>query len=245
MDYILHLINVQLVDNFYFRRACPDYHPYILRLYYGILFWMQCIRAGNHAKDIDVDAHQVLTMFLEAFPPETLPISGPLLGLFKTLCCSQPEIPTYGVVFPSLPSNPGPERRDSFMNANPISHVLPNIPAIFALLSDLNSKLNPADDAQAVYPAKGKHIPVPSTAVVFGHHSFPVHANRTDAQKWALCSSGLQYPCEADKKLHESFAEGLANYTFPRTAGKEALKQLRFAQNHSVPQGLVIHEPLR
>jgi hypothetical protein len=218
MDYIVHQINNLLVDNFYFKRACPDYHPYILRLYYGMIFWVQCLRAGLHARQIEIDAHVALTSFLDAFPLETLPISGPLLSLFKTLCCSQPEIPTYGVVYPKCPSTPGPERRDSFIAEGVEHHVMPNIPGIFALLSDLNQRLNPEDAAQATYPAKGKHFPVTAAAAaatIFGHHSFPVHATRTARQKWSLVSSGLQYPCEADKKLHENFAERYENFCFP------------------------------
>nr|BBA66578.1 capsid protein [Pear alphapartitivirus] len=227
MDYIVHQINSLLVDNFYFRRACPDYHPYVIRLYYGVLFWIQCLRAGNFAKSIDAEAHQTLNVFLDAFPPESLPISGPLVDLFKTLCCSQPEIPTYGKVFPSLPMHPGPELRSSFINGDPQSHVLPNIPGIFALLADLNAKLNPGIDQQAVFPAKGKHIPVTSTAAaatIFGHHSFPIPANRSAAERWSLVSSGLQYPCEADKKLHENFAERIDNFDFPPTAQDDNLQ---------------------
>nr|QRG29207.1 putative CP [Panax cryptic virus 4] len=226
MDYIVHHINSLLVDNFYFRRACPDYHPYVIRLYYGILFWIQCLRAASHARGIDIEAHQTLTSFLDAFPVDSLPVSGPLLDLFKTLCCSQPEIPTFGKVYPTLPIQPGPAQRSTFLVNQPIHYLLPNIPGIFALIEDLNAKLNPGPDQQPVYPAKGKHTPVSAnatTAVIFGHHSFPATATRSNAEKWSLVSSGLQYPCEADKKLHENFAERLENFEFPITAADDDL----------------------
>ncbi|ANQ45204.1 capsid protein [Rose partitivirus] len=228
MDYIVHIINDLLVDNFYFRRACPDYHPYILRLYYAVLFWIQCLRAGNYARMLDVESHQALVTFVDAFPPETLPISGPLVDLFKTLCCSQPEIPNFGMVFPAVPAAPGPDARSSFIKNDVASHLLPNIPGIFALIEHLNSKLNPADPAQAIFPAKGKHIPVerqPLQATIFGHYPFPQN-NRTDAQRWSLVSSGLQHPCEADKKLHENFAERIDNFQFPRTAAEDDLSSI-------------------
>jgi len=226
MDYIVHQINSLLVDNFYFRRACPDYHPYIIRLYYGVLFWIQCLRASSYARHIDIEAHQTLTSFLDSFPPDSLTISGPLLDLFKTLCCSQPEIPTYGKVYPCLPDTPGPEARSTFMVNTSAHYIIPNIPGIFALLEDLNAKINPPADQQAIFPAKGKHIPVSATATaatVFGHHTFPAPATRTNAERWSLCSSGLQYPCEADKKLHENFAERLENFEFPTTAANDDL----------------------
>lgn len=230
MDYIVHLINDQLVDHFYFRRNCSDYHPYILRLYYGVLFWIQCLRAGNAVRAIDAEQHQFLTRFLDAFPPETLTISSPLLDLFKTLCASQPEIPTYGKVYPILPPAPGPEARSTFMNSDKFCFIVPNIPGIFALLEDLNILINPTTaGAAAVYPNKGKHFPVAANrnqAVVFAHHQFPASANMTQKDRWMLASSGLQYPCEADKRLNEAFAERYGNFNFPATAGTDDMRSL-------------------
>lgn len=226
MDYIIHKINTSLVSNFHFRRACPSYHPYILRLYYAVLFWIQCMRASHHAIKLNSHAHMALTYFLDAFPPESLPISSPLLGLFKTLCCSNPEIPNYGYLYPKIPSHPGPQKRHAFMRHEPQSHIMPNIPGIFALLEDLNAKMNPVDDSvQPVYPALGKHIPVSMAAedTVFGHHIFPAPAQRSNEDKWALVSSGLQYPCEADKKLHQYFAERYNDFDFPTLADDDDL----------------------
>lgn len=221
MDYILHQINTLLVDNLHFRRACPDYHPYILRLYYAVLFWIQCLRAAKHAMNLDNQASQTLTDFLDTFPPEILPISSPLLHLFKSLCCSQPEIQSYGIVYPDLPSSPGPDTRRSFMLETATSHILPNIPEIFALIEDLIKKIS--SNSSYLCPAKGKHIPVAASAAVFGHHSFPDRTARSEAEKWALVSSGLQYPCEADKKLNEFFAERIFHFDLPVTAEKDDL----------------------
>ncbi|XP_050224102.1 IAA-leucine resistant 2 [Mercurialis annua] len=226
MDHIVHLINSTLLDSFHFRRACPDYHPYILRLYYAVLFIIQVMRASRHANILSAEGSQTLSYLLDVFPPESLPVSGPLLELFKTLCCSQPENPTYGLVSPRLPIPLGPATRRDFMLTAAEHHIIPNIPGIMALIADLNDKINPASDNQAVYPAKGKHIPVSSTATsatVFGHHSFGAAATRTTAYKWSLCSSGLQYPCEADEKLHEEFAERLDSFDFPATAETDVL----------------------
>ncbi|KAL8549050.1 hypothetical protein ACS0TY_008065 [Phlomoides rotata] len=223
MDYILHQINTLLVDNVYFRRTCPAYHPYILRLYYAVLFWIQCLRAARYAGNLGNEASQTLSFFLDTFPPETLPISSPLLHLFKTLCCSQPEIQTYGMIYPDLPSSPGPDTRRSFMLQTATSHILPNIPGIFALIEHLKSKMCPPNNNMTEYPAKGKHIPVGNSAAVFGHHSFPDPTARSEAEKWALVSSGLQYPCEADKKLHEGFADRINDFEFPITSEKDDL----------------------
>lgn len=71
MDYVVHLMNKNLVDNYYFKRVVPDYHPYILRLYYGVLFWIQCLRAGRHANTLNPEQHHFLLYFLNNHPPES------------------------------------------------------------------------------------------------------------------------------------------------------------------------------
>jgi len=93
MDYIVHAMNITLCDNFDFKRANPNYHPYILRLYCGVLFWIQCLRAGNEVNDLTDVQHRFLNRFLDNHPLESLAVPGPLLGLFKTLCSSEPEFP--------------------------------------------------------------------------------------------------------------------------------------------------------
>ncbi|KAL9151719.1 hypothetical protein ABFS82_11G070400 [Erythranthe guttata] len=219
MDYIIHQTNDLLVDHPHFRRSSPDYHPYILRLYYGILFWIQCLRAAAAVQALNSDQHQTLTRFLSAFPPDSLTISSPLLYLFKTLCSSPPppENPSYGKVYPLLPSPPGPTARSAFMSNSPYHYIIPNIPGILALLSDLNSTINDSNN-NPVYPGKGKHVPVADNRnepVVFAHHRFPPTVDMTDKDRWMLASSGLQYPCEADEKLHKGFAQRYENFSFP------------------------------
>lgn len=217
MFHIVHLLNVHLVDHYYFKRYCPDYHPYVLRLYYGILFYIQCLRAAADVKDLPDDQHQFLVRFSQAHPPESLPIAGPLLTVFKSICTSQPEILSYGKVYPKIPTSLGPKVRKDFWCASPVAFMQPNVPGIFALLEHLNSLIN---GSPAVIPKKGKHLPVTSdatTAQIFGHHSFAAPASRTHNDKWALISPGLEYACEADSKLNQDFAERYENFDFPPT----------------------------
>ncbi|KAI3821176.1 hypothetical protein L1987_08735 [Smallanthus sonchifolius] len=171
MDYVLHL-NYNLADNFYFKRNAPNFHPYILRLY-GIVFWIQCLRAGHNVAALNPTDHEFLFRFLDAYPVESLPIVGPLIPL-------------------------------AFIRDHVTSCTLPNVPGILALLEHLNSVINAA---QPTYPKLGAHTPVAANATVFGQHSFPASVTRGPKDCWSLVSSGLQYPCEADAKLNESFAE--------------------------------------
>nr|CAH2618897.1 putative coat protein [String-of-pearls partitivirus]CAI5383978.1 putative coat protein [String-of-pearls partitivirus] len=224
MDYVVHQMNYNLVDNFYFKRHAPDYHPYVLRLYYAILFWIQCLRAANTVCALEPDQHQLLSHFLDAYPPESLPVAGPLIPLFKTLCSSQPEFSTYGAIYPRIPVRAGPRRRHQFVRDNTASFSLPNVPGIFALLEHLNTLIN---GLQPLYPRKGAHTPVAEAAATFGHHAFPARPDRSPLESWSLCTSGLQHPCEADARLNEAFAERYANFDFPVTAANDNTSQLR------------------
>ncbi|KAK9058303.1 hypothetical protein SSX86_023144 [Deinandra increscens subsp. villosa] len=226
MDYILHQINSNLVDNFYFNRITPDFHPYILRLYYGIIFWIQCLRAGSSVSALRPYDPQFLSRFLNAFPPESLPVVGPLVPLFKTLCSSQPEFSTYGKVYPILPTAPGPEQRSSFSRDAVDWHILPNVPGIIALLEHLNSVINAE---KPMYPKIGTHIPVAANTdqdTVFGHHTFDASDKRTARDSWSLVSSGLQYPCEAHAKLNEAFSKRYEGFDFPVTYANDNLASI-------------------
>lgn len=223
MYHLVHIMNDILTDSRSFRRACPDYHPYILRLYCGILFWIQCLRVCAHTATLSGSWHQFLVRFLDTHPLESLPIPAPLVLLFKSLCASQPEIKEYGFVSPTLPPQAGPSRRDSFMRDEPAAFVLPNVPGIFALLADLNAKINAT---QPIYPTKYAHTPVSDAAVTFGLHQFAADADRTAKDKWSLVSAGLEYPCEADKKLHETFAERFPTFNFPPMAAGDNLTRV-------------------
>ncbi|MFS7997855.1 hypothetical protein Hanom_Chr12g01146861 [Helianthus anomalus] len=90
----------------------------------------------------------------------------------------------------------------------------------------LNSVIN-AD--QPIYPKIAAHIPVAANTnqnTVFGHHSFNASATRTVRDSWSLVSSGLQYPCEADARLNEVFAERYDSFDFPETAANDDLTSI-------------------
>ncbi|KNA19829.1 hypothetical protein SOVF_057810 [Spinacia oleracea] len=112
------------------------------------------------------------------------------------------------------------------MRDNSSAFFFPNIPGIIALLEDLNSLIN---GEPTVFPAMGKHTPVEETGnqtKVFGHYSFPPLPERSDFEKYALCSPGLQYACEADKHLNKSFANCYHNFNLPATRANDDLRPI-------------------
>ncbi|XP_021767027.1 IAA-leucine resistant 2-like [Chenopodium quinoa] len=100
------------------------------------------------------------------------------------------------------------------------------MPGIIALLEDLNLLIN--GDPQVI-PSMGKHISVQEAGnqtKVFGYYRFPPLNQRSDFEKYALCSPGLQYAFEADKCLNKSFADSYHNFDFPTTHANDNLRPI-------------------
>lgn len=143
MMFILHHINLLLCDNFYFKRNAPDYHPYLLRYYFSILFFIQCFRAMDTCDLLDGEQHDILTRFLNSYPLESLVIPGPLLHVFKSICSSQAEFPQYGKVCPKIPKDFGTDDRSTGPAVGTQNWALPSISNIFDslnLLKDLTTE---------------------------------------------------------------------------------------------------------
>lgn len=228
MDYLLHEVNLALCDNDNFLRYCPSYHPYYLRLYYGILFWIQCLRAREYSRKLTTEESSFLESFNTAFPYQGLPICGPLLLLFKTLCCSQPEIDTYGLVIPELPARPGPEYRHEFIRGDLHHFFLPNIPGIFALIDNLHDIVMDADE-DFEFPEAAEHVPIPpgnAQATFFGTHLFSPHAQLNEFERYSLNSPGLQFPCEADSRINRSFSREYDSFYFPALLADDELSTI-------------------
>jgi hypothetical protein len=224
MYYIVHLLNDQLVDNFYFKRNCNEYHPYILRLYFGIIFIIQSLRAMKEVGTLDSHQDEFLTRFLQTHGLESLTIPGPLLPLFKTITASSAEYQNYGKISPLIPVKLGPNPRSNMAIFDPIHFGLPNIPGIFALIAHLDSVMN---GTAPIQPAK-RWVPIDgTTAVTFNGHAY-AHppSGWSDNEAWSLVSPGLEFPCEASKELNIVFAERYSDYEFPPVTGTDDLSSL-------------------
>nr|UHK02581.1 capsid protein [Heterobasidion partitivirus 21] len=215
--YILHHMNDLLCDHFYFKRDCPDFHPFVLRLYIGIVFYIQVVRAQLSVTSPSAANYQFLTEFLDMFKLETLHIPGPLLSLFKTICSSQPERANFGKVYPALPTR--------FFNAERKKHVLglqtgslglPQVQGIFGLLEALNAKINGTTPS---YPKKGWTAIDGTVDTTFCGDVFKKLTTTTttyaSTQAVLIISPGLEFTSEAPKKLNEDFAERLTDFGFP------------------------------
>jgi hypothetical protein len=138
MMYIIHEMNVLLCEHFYFKRDAPNYHPLLLRAYFGIIFIVQTLRAQHAANALFGDQFDFLEKFLDAYPVDTLPIPAPLIHIFKSICASRPEIPQYGYVTPIVPEELWSTQLKDTPTSRYAIDFFPNIPYILALYNLLN-----------------------------------------------------------------------------------------------------------
>nr|BDV50551.1 MAG: coat protein [Flammulina alphapartitivirus 1] len=195
MFLIVHQINNILADKFYFLRTSPDYHPILVRIYFGVLFVVQTLRA-MHAANILTGQNQYdfLMRFLDAFPPETLSIPAPLLHVFKSLCASRPEIDQLGFVCPFLPTAFYDDRL-SAGNFKDHIHMIPDIPGMLSLLSLLKT--------EKIY-GKSKQPDIKGKS--FRGLSFDADvAQWSSDAAWSLLFPGINHGQETGKKVNELF----------------------------------------
>nr|BDV50553.1 MAG: coat protein [Flammulina alphapartitivirus 2] len=106
MAKIMHTLNIMdyhISNNFQARRSMPHFFPTVSRLYISIIILIQILRVQRHNRSIQQSDLAFVEDLLECYPPETLPIPGPLIPFFKSLCTSFPENSNLRRVSPALP----------------------------------------------------------------------------------------------------------------------------------------------
>jgi hypothetical protein len=213
--HITHLVNEKLAANYYLRRTAPTYHPYYIRLYIGILYYIQILRARHAASLLTSEEYEFLIKFLRTYPLPSLIVPGPLLSYFKSLCASQPELPNYELIVPAFPPTHGPDAAKDLIPDDVLNFLVPNIPGIFALITAMNDKVANSTEN---YPPEGWH-PVtgePSTAdEQFANHAFVHHSEWTNLEAYYLQTPGIEYPCESDSPTNKPFATHYKSFSFP------------------------------
>nr|QRV71495.1 capsid protein [Gyromitra esculenta partitivirus 1] len=201
MYLILHQMNLVLSDHFYFLRSAPDFHPALLRVYFGILFIVQTLRAQHAANSLTgTGQYEFIKRFTDAYPAETLAIPAPLLQVFKALCASQPEIPQLGLVTPFLPSKLGPA---TLKDITPQSNATWFLPDITGILSLLYLQSTSKEYKKGFHPSFSTSADTTFRGATFDKD----HSKWTDVQAWSLRYPGIEHPFETGKKVNDSFFE--------------------------------------
>jgi hypothetical protein len=200
MYYIVHEMNVLLCEHFYFKREAPNYHPLLLRIYFGIVFIVQGLRAQHAASALFGDQFEFLDKFLDAYPADTLPIPAPLLHIFKSLCSSRPEIPQLGFVAPIIDEFPGNDKMSDGPKNTGHYYLLPNIPYLlsyYALLADQKGKLSDIK----------KYLGDGTNDRTFAGITWDKDPTAWTANAYALVSSGMEHFIEGTTTFNEDFVK--------------------------------------
>lgn len=202
MYYIVHLMDDLMRKSFYFKRQEDAWHPLISRLYFGILFYIQTLRAELIAGTITPSHKRFLIKFLRDYPPETLSIPGPLVAIFESLNPTKPSTTLYGQVTPSIPKLNGRLTAADLIlyeQGNAFHLSLPYIPGILGFIRLL-----------LVAPANAiPDFTLPTTfdntadRTLNGHIFIANSWNETE--RATLLQPGLLYPLETNNDIDTSF----------------------------------------
>jgi len=224
MFYIIHEMDYIMCQNYYFNRSTMYYHPYISRLYFSILFYIQVLRAMNKAGALERKAKLFLEQFMDDFPPESLSIPGPLIPFFQAIAVTQPNDTNMGKVYPYVPTTGlGPRRTSDRIVDTPSRWLLPNVPLLYGFIARITSQ-----EAKASATTNGstqtiKEYPSPWNPLL----SLSADATtRTDVQPtingtpwssdpnnwddttaWSLSSPGVNYPVESNDEQNKKFTK--------------------------------------
>jgi hypothetical protein len=234
---ILHELDTLQIQNRYFRQAIPSFLPTHSRIYVGILFLVQTLRAMDHAGILAFREKQFLATFFASHPAETLPIPGPLLPVYQALCVSNPQDGTMPRVTPALPAQLGPaQAQQIFSGAH--NYAIPNIPFLFGLHEYIATYVagNANPDANTLLTQMG--IDAASTAVVtINGLVFPVAfaAPLTANQAWTVAGAGISEELEISNDILSSFKINARFARLPTIAANNAIRD--FAEFTRVFQG--------
>lgn len=212
---ILHSMNQVIMNNFYARRSMPALHPLPVRIYFGILFYIQTLRCMYAVNRIDSDQADFINRFLSVYPPEDLHIPGPLLLLFKAISTSQPEDTSFGKVSPAFPDFIGPENKDALHTSAGMSSFLPQVPILMAMNFNL-ANLDPGVNSVSQWsPIKPGSSDLPADVTFMGHTFARNRSSWSDHSAWALSTPGVEYPIEANAQLMDSYRQNAFTLSIP------------------------------
>lgn len=134
---VVHFMDKLITSNTYFANSGLPWHPFVSRLYFSVLFYLQAFRAMEYAKLGSRSTRQLISQILKDLPPERLPVPGPLLPILKALCCTQPDDKYFRYVCPQIPDYPGPRNRPAILTSHNEMLGLPNIPLLLGLANSI------------------------------------------------------------------------------------------------------------
>uniref|UniRef100_A0A1Y1LSF2 Uncharacterized protein n=1 Tax=Photinus pyralis TaxID=7054 RepID=A0A1Y1LSF2_PHOPY len=207
---VLHYMDTLMSSNVYFLRLGLPWHPLLSRLYFAIVFFIQTLRAMRYAR-IGSSATRTFTeQLLKDYPPEKIPIPGPLFPMLQSLCACESDDPLYGIICPQIRNDIGPEEASTLFEEGTQDYILPNIPVITGFLN-------------SIIHADPDNIPDYSDSSTFdtevdreiNGHIFEAH-HWTPAERATLLSPGLSNKIESNPDIDEVMRDRGQELDIPR-----------------------------
>nr|QLC36776.1 capsid protein [Sarcosphaera coronaria partitivirus] len=101
---ILEIMHENCSENSSLHKFCAQYHAGLSRVYYGIIWIIQVLRARQAAGALEQSEFQFLKYFENNFNFEELPVAGPLVLALGNVASFKPEGDVYDFVVPKLPN---------------------------------------------------------------------------------------------------------------------------------------------
>jgi len=252
MFYIIHEMDILMAQNYYFNRSTNLWHPYVTRLYFGILFIIQTLRAMNKIGTLPSVSKLFLTQFLDDFPPESLSIPGPLVPLFKAIAASQPNDLNLGKICPYLPEEIGPKSPNTRIQDDKSAFLWPNIPLLFGFISRItsteakNSANYTGTNPDVVdYPSPWNPLSVLSKTgenhtdvqpVINGVKWSSDPDAWSDLEAWSLTSPGVNFPIETSDEQNKKFTRFGSQLKVPSLAETDRIAKISDFTQLSEPE---------
>lgn len=232
MYHLVHIGDSIVSSNYEYNRYQRNWHPYISRIYFGVLAMIQTARCMEFSRGLNYKDRSFLNEFLHRFPPNSLSIPGFMIPYFQSICCSIVQGTTYGHVYPRLPKTDNYHPRDQKTGApkpNSFSYKIPNIPQLIGFANRLTSLGDKFERCEERYMEFKPTEPFKSqkfsedTAIINGYDWAQRSAGSDvidsenvgkaggnsidgDDLKWYFCTPGLVHEPECGDKMTRNFA---------------------------------------
>ncbi|XP_050510000.1 uncharacterized protein LOC126886904 [Diabrotica virgifera virgifera] len=193
---VVHFMDKLMSTNIDFLRMGLPWHPLLSRLYFAELFFIQTLRAMRHARIGSSSTRQFIEQFLKDYPPESIPVPGPLIPILQSISTCRSENHMYGLISPSIRNDVGYACAADLLDINSKDFILPNIPIIAAFLNTIITAPGTAPDYSD-----------PATFDDTQEHTLVGH--RFEARNWqilerlVLLSPGLNHTMESTPDIDE------------------------------------------
>jgi len=216
-------------ENTYLHYLTPNYITIASKLYYGILSYLQILRAKIVAGIITKVEQQVLRRFEREFPFESLPVASPMITFFQNLGAVKLADPMYTWISPTLPDTLGTAANTNGIFSLSDNIMLPNVPAMIRFLYEIG-------EANAVADITQNNFLVPSSRVAgnanfFGINLGAAQQNQPDFQR-LVYSAGWLNPPEIPSTLDIRLLRRIQRWNLPQlTAATDLRNVSQFLQS--------------